>query len=1281
VGAAESAKALVWAQSYLNSFNASALGGDSEGYLGGDEGRLRYTPDKGQTWISLTTPADDAIVTVFAGDRGQVLIATRKEIWASFDRGGNWPLHLPIETGVDFQFAGFAPGDPDTLWLVFSQNGRGWRGSRGFATTQVSVDRGQSWQPSRPAPALPNPLVVTDGKTAWARAADSIFLTINSGESWQQIADIPLEPGDWIVSTKGYQAGLLVATKRDHLFRVLSDGSVNEVPGVGTKYLLNVFPAPDGSAYAVADPMYLWHTTSIEGGKWEQQGQFSTPYTVIRAWPDGTFFVGASAGDYFVLPPPWSAITPVFKVPGSPTQVAVTANDGRGVIATDQNTLLFTNDRGASWNISMQLENGVIAALAMSATGTAVAVAEDGRILLSKDAGATWAPSECGRINSIEFGVQAVVSVLGFAIIESSKGRAPTQQYNLRRVDLASCKVDALGRNEAFVLMNEMPDGTIRALSERGELLDSIDGYTWKRVASLPQGVDPVVLKSMWWLDAQRGWIVGDGGVFLATLDGANFTQGALLPRPGTATPGHRVLNEHPDLTAVWFTDVLNGFVYGKYSEEGQEGDYHAVTSDGGRTWTPQDAIGMAESGKIAMGRADYGILLNTSGLGYITGIAQSPALAGTASEALDGVFAFTVKTSAAGVDITDDSDDAIQLIVESGGATWRIRPDTITAKSQGVDMQWSPSSANNGIPIQPGASLKVKALVKGQNGVISTVSFPDQTYLGWWVTYRDWIRTSLTLFAALASFAITIGLLFAFAPLALLALNKRMGWIVDLIAAIPLVGTVAPIIKVLTLGAVVEQLAASDRVARQWCRAYAGGREHFSRLTESTRAQYLKKPMVLDAWVARRFESVRAHLEQKRAILGAASYIPMPVTVSVDRVTREFAQKVDAKLLRPLFKADRVALGVVGDGGIGKTTLACQIGLWLMRGGRTERVIREHPTLAVMLHGNVDNVLDATRAELNVAFLDQDGLATSDEVLKAALESRRLCVIVDGLSEMTEESQDHVESIFSAGKSFRLLIYTARRPYPSILDQWVEVAPEQVTLTTVNHFVSQYLHEVGLPDDAPPEEGPEITRKVIELVRHRFGETMIPQAFVVLFVDIIRLTRASLDALPVSLPSTVQSYVQNLKLGGDSDVSQDLVLPAASLMATLTLGEQLIPREFPIEAGREILKAEFPGMDADTILRGLLQARLLVERMSATGKMLGFRLDPIAEYLAAAQAVRSISSLEEWESYFSHVKSLAGTTGFERSLIETVVASADFGGWRAVARDQLAQEASQKAG
>ncbi|MBD2028251.1 NACHT domain-containing protein, partial [Leptolyngbya sp. FACHB-711] len=104
----------------------------------------------------------------------------------------------------------------------------------------------------------------------------------------------------------------------------------------------------------------------------------------------------------------------------------------------------------------------------------------------------------------------------------------------------------------------------------------------------------------------------------------------------------------------------------------------------------------------------------------------------------------------------------------------------------------------------------------------------------------------------------------------------------------------------------------------------------------------------------------------------------------------------------------------IQGEEGVGKTSLACQIALWALASKATDRPCK-HQMLPVILEGDLDlktagsktPIFEAIRGQLQNLADESDPI--SEALLEQLLRKNRILVIVDGLSERSEETRKQV--------------------------------------------------------------------------------------------------------------------------------------------------------------------------------------------------------------------------------------------------------------------------------
>jgi Caspase domain len=109
-------------------------------------------------------------------------------------------------------------------------------------------------------------------------------------------------------------------------------------------------------------------------------------------------------------------------------------------------------------------------------------------------------------------------------------------------------------------------------------------------------------------------------------------------------------------------------------------------------------------------------------------------------------------------------------------------------------------------------------------------------------------------------------------------------------------------------------------------------------------------RPRVLDAWVAQHLPTARRNFEAKRTVQARSVHVPLPV--ELDRETVPDLKGRD--LLEVFGPGGPGRLLIWGEGGIGKTSLACQIARWAMSDRQGERPA-PHRMLPVLLERELD--------------------------------------------------------------------------------------------------------------------------------------------------------------------------------------------------------------------------------------------------------------------------------------------------------------------------------------
>ena len=135
--------------------------------------------------------------------------------------------------------------------------------------------------------------------------------------------------------------------------------------------------------------------------------------------------------------------------------------------------------------------------------------------------------------------------------------------------------VDAAGRevNYPILLSKSLfldiacEGNTLTAVGERGHIIVSMDGNTWRSIHTNVTST----LTAVYFYDENHGWAVGHDSVILKTTDSGNHWQQVYFA-PEEETP----------LLDVWFENDQHGIAIGAYG-------LYLTTSDGGNSWHRED--------------------------------------------------------------------------------------------------------------------------------------------------------------------------------------------------------------------------------------------------------------------------------------------------------------------------------------------------------------------------------------------------------------------------------------------------------------------------------------------------------------------------------------------------------------------------------------------------------------------------------------------------------------------------------------------------------------------
>ncbi len=232
--------------------------------------------------------------------------------------------------------------------------------------------------------------------------------------------------------------------------------------------------------------------------------------------------------------------------------------------------------------------------------------------------------------------------------------------------------------------------------------------------------------------------------------------------------------------------------------------------------------------------------------------------------------------------------------------------------------------------------------------------------------------------------------------------------------------------------------------------------------------------PRALDAWVSKRTGSARDRFGMIETVKQREVHVEVPVELDLKVIPWLRPEDLKAPLANTSAR-----LLIWGEGGAGKTSLACQIAHWCISDDTATRPC-SHYMLPVMIEQNLDLEVGQGSAVLTEVIrgelkkLTDEPEAPNQEMVRRLLKSKRVLLIVDGLSELDEATRNELRPIdpeFAANA----LVVTSRLQEPLDGVTKTVLHPMRIQGNRLSSFMEAYLVRRGkrtLFDDAEFFEG-----------------------------------------------------------------------------------------------------------------------------------------------------------------------------------------------------------------
>ncbi|GEM_PF-918630 len=1261
------------------------------GWAVGDSGTIITTTDSGNTWVKQKSGVEHILHSVyFVTATNGWTVGGEGTIITTEDGGQTWELQ---QIGVLRESSLFAeqglhyPQKPNLYSVYFVNRMNGWAVGED-ATLIVTNDSGKTWQgESRVLQgAGPNLYSVhfINNTIGWAVGDDgTIVETEDGGKVW---------------TSKG-RAYRYFSSKSDndyvfpHLFSVYF---VNETTGWAVGENGTIIQTTYGGSIWYLQDDKVW--INIPLLTWSSRARpdlfsinFANETTGWATGEEGTIMSTHDGGQTWNLQESGAWIkrsVVLVALAASAAQVesgdkpnlfsVYFVNETTGWAVGEDGTIISTNDGGWTWKLQ---ESGI-------RIKRRVAWIRAARVLARADLIERIEPDS---VKPSIFSVSFVNEMAGWAVGESgtiisTKDGGKTWKLQKsgtlktpRRLLLAR-----LGTRELvephFFSVYFIDDKKGWATGESGTIISSDDGgRTWYRQASNTD----VALYSVYFVNASTGWAVGESGTILSTTDGGKTWKAqdsrVRIPRYVESSRSYveaqwelsAVANEpdsvKPRFHSVYFTNSTTGWVVG-------ENGTIITTTDGGQTWKSQRS-GLTLASKLRT--VDLKAVQFAGNTCWAVGTSGT-VLTGIPTNHAPVVWNFNVSESPLATvlkwRIVDENSEQVRctkLEFRRGqSGEWQkieMREPIAMNETGEFKFGWNPGSAP--YFVREGTDIFYRVTLHDN----LNSPFPHEIdhgfiYRSWWQRQNNFIKGTTILIFLMITYFGTCFLLLWLHPISL-------QWLHDKIPLQEYAQTLSPSstsalgLKTMMALTFLPYFAQHPRTRQAWIARYRAGQSHFSQLETSIKTNFIQHIDCLDAWVERRKTQASEAFNRILAVVQRRIYIPMSLRVS-DLETGQLLANPKPINFRPFFTDDRTVLAVIGGGGIGKSTLACQLARWALA-DKEEQRLAEHRMIPLFLEEETSNLLATITNHLKQMVGDDE---IDQAIVESLLRHKRLLVITDALSERSVETQQHIESIH--GKApINAMIVTSRRVPNFGATQVSQLWPEKVQVSTLLYFLTEYLRRTNTEEFFPGRHALQLGDRLLALIESGSERLVVTPLLIKLFVDnAINLVKNKerLEKLPLSIPETMLEYLRRVNpqdYGTLNRVSNEEMIRAARVLGrcSLEVEDGYIPRDFYRDVAERALQESNLENNKAAIITRLVENGVLEKREVGGTQLLRFGLDSLAEYLAALYWLDKFRNNEsQWRKWLENLRSVAGfperTRGFLVALEDCVTTyKADF--------------------
>lgn len=406
--------------------------------------------------------------------------------------------------------------------------------------------------------------------------------------------------------------------------------------------------------------------------------------------------------------------------------------------------------------------------------------------------------------------------------------------------------------------------------------------------------------------------------------------------------------------------------------------------------------------------------------------------------------------------------------------------------------------------------------------------------------------------------------------------------------------------------------------------------------------------PRVLNAWVTSHLSTVAEGFQKKTTVSDRQVHIPLPVVLDGNPINELTSDK-----LHSTFAKHRGCLLIWGEGGSGKTSLACQIARWAMT---HDRALAGHPLLPVLIEHELNFELadgkkpfiEAIRGQLQALIGQADPI--SDELLDRLLRQRRILVIVDHFSELGEATRKEIRPGHPDFPASALVITSRNEEFLDGVPR-TTLRPLRIESDRISSFMEAYLSHRGKRQIFDDPSYFEICRRLAWMVGQRNITVLLARLYAEQVIT--NQERKTGDGLPNTVPDLMLNYLNELNRNANAtDLSPNQVHHDAEAIAWECLKQTYRPSLIQRDTALQALTGDKGAMRLNHLEKHLR----VLQAVGPAQEQLQFALDPLAEYLAGLHLVTLYGSDRlQWRQWLTQADRMPGAPESTRGFLLAV--------------------------